>query len=224
MARVLRNYRVAVVIAIDGPSGVGKSTVSRAVATALELAYLDTGSTYRAATLAVLAAGVDINDEQAVLEVVRSHAIDYVASGVVLDGVSVAQAVRTDRVTSNVSAISAHPKVRSEIVEIQRDWVARHGGDAVVEGRDIGTVVFPDTPHKIYLTARPEVRAARRAGDEEAGSATIAEIAVALRARDSADSSRAVSPLRPADDAAIIDTSDIGIEEVVNTIVDSIRG
>jgi cytidylate kinase len=213
-----------VVIAIDGPSGVGKSTVSRAVATALELAYLDTGSTYRAATLAVLAAGVDINDEQAVLEVVRSHAIDYVASGVVLDGVSVAQAVRTDRVTSNVSAISAHPKVRSEIVEIQRDWVARHGGDAVVEGRDIGTVVFPDTPHKIYLTARPEVRAARRAGDEEAGGATIAEIAVALRARDSADSSRAVSPLRPADDAAIIDTSDIGIEEVVNTIVDSIRG
>jgi cytidylate kinase len=194
------------------------------VATALELAYLDTGSTYRAATLAVLAAGVDINDEQAVLEVVRSHAIDYVASGVVLDGVSVAQAVRTDRVTSNVSAISAHPKVRSEIVEIQRDWVARHGGDAVVEGRDIGTVVFPDTPHKIYLTARPEVRAARRAGDEEAGGATIAEIAVALRARDSADSSRAVSPLRPADDAAIIDTSDIGIEEVVNTIVDSIRG
>ncbi len=224
MARVLRNYRVAVVIAIDGPSGVGKRTVTRAVATALELAYLDTGSTYRAATLAVLAAGVDINDEQAVLEVVRSHAIDYVASGVVLDGVSVAQAVRTDRVTSNVSAISAHPKVRSEIVEIQRDWVARHGGDAVVEGRDIGTVVFPDTPHKIYLTARPEVRAARRAGDEEAGGATIAEIAVALRARDSADSSRAVSPLRPADDAAIIDTSDIGIEEVVNTIVDSIRG
>jgi cytidylate kinase len=213
-----------VVVTIDGPSGVGKSTVSRAVATALELAYLDTGSTYRAATLAVLAAGVDINDEQAVLEVVRSHAIDYVASGVVLDGVSVAQAVRTDRVTSNVSAISAHPKVRSEIVEIQRDWVARHGGDAVVEGRDIGTVVFPDTPHKIYLTARPEVRAARRAGDEEAGGATIAEIAVALRARDSADSSRAVSPLRPADDAAIIDTSDIGIEEVVNTIVDSIRG
>lgn len=211
------------VIAIDGPSGVGKSTVSRAVAAALELAYLDTGSTYRAATLAALDAGVDIDDEQAVLKVVRSHEIDYVASGVVLDGASVAQDVRKDRVTSHVSAVSAHPKVRSEIVEIQQAWVARHEGGAVVEGRDIGTVVFPNTPHKFYLTARPEIRAIRRSGDEEAGSATIAEIAVALHARDSADSSRTTSPLRPSEDAMIIDTSDIGIEAVVEVIVGTVR-
>ncbi|MEN8240002.1 MAG: (d)CMP kinase [Actinomycetota bacterium] len=210
------------VVAIDGPSGVGKSTVSRAVADVLGLAYLDTGSTYRAATLAVLDAGVDISDERAVLEVVRAHAIDYDVSGVLLDGVSVAEAIRTDRVTTKVSAVSAHPEVRAEIVAIQRRWVVRHGGNAVVEGRDIGTVVFPDTPHKIYLTARPEVRAARRAGDDEASGATIDEIAVALRARDTADSSRAASPLKPADDATIVDTSDIGIDEVVDAIVSTI--
>jgi cytidylate kinase len=187
------------------------------------LAYLDTGSTYRAATMAVLDAGADISDEQAILEVVRAHAIDYGASGVLLDGAPVAAAVRTERVTSNVSVVSAHPRVRSEIVEIQRRWVARHGGNAVVEGRDIGTVVFPDTPHKIYLSARPEVRAARRAGDDEAGGAAVADIAAALRARDKADSSRTASPLRSADDATIIDTSDIGIDEVVRTILDTIR-
>jgi cytidylate kinase len=224
MAEFLRHVGVPMVVAIDGPSGVGKSTVSRAVADALDLAYLDTGSTYRAATLAVLDAGVDVTDEQAVLDVVCSHVVDYGASGVLLDGVSVATAVRSDHVTSQVSTVSAHSRVRSQIVEIQRRWVNSHGGDAVVEGRDIGTVVFPDTPHKIYLTARPEVRAARRAGDDEAGNASVAEIAAALRARDSADSSRTASPLRPADDATIVDTSDIGINEVVNTILDAVRG
>ncbi len=211
------------VVAIDGPSGVGKSTVSRAVANALNLAYLDTGSTYRAATLAALDAGVDISDEQAVLEVIRSHPIDYGAAGVLLDGVSVAQEVRTDRVTSKVSTVSAHPEVRAEIVAVQRAWVIRHGGDAVVEGRDIGTVVFPDTHHKIFLTARREVRAARRAKDDEAREATVAEISAALHARDEADSTRKVSPLRPASDATIIDTSDIGIEQVVDAVLDTIR-
>jgi cytidylate kinase len=212
-----------VVVAIDGPSGVGKSTVSRAVADALHLAYLDTGSTYRAATLAVLDADVDIGDEPAVLEVIRSHSIDYASAGVLLDGVSVAQDVRTERVTSNVSAVSAHPGVRTEIVAVQRAWVSRHGGDAVVEGRDIGTVVFPKTRHKIFLTARPEVRAARRAGEDESREATVAQIAAALHARDKADSTRKASPLRPAADATIIDTSDIGIEQVVDAVLDTIR-
>ena len=211
------------VVAIDGPSGVGKSTVSRAVALALNLAYLDTGSTYRAATLAVLDADVDIGDEQAVLEVVRSHPIDYGTEGVLLDGVSVAQEVRTDRVTSKVSTVSAHPAVRAEIVAVQRAWVSRHGGDAVVEGRDIGTVVFPNTRNKIYLTARQDVRAARRARDDEAREATVAEIAAALQARDEADSTRKASPLRPASDATIIDTSDIGIEQVVEAVLDTIE-
>jgi cytidylate kinase len=211
-----------VVIAIDGPSGVGKSTVSRTVAEALGAGYLDTGSTYRAATLAVLDAGIDVADEDAILDVLRTCVIDYGAEGILLDGSPVADAVRTDVVTSSVSTVSAHPRVRAQIVAIQRQWVADHGGDAVVEGRDIGTVVFPDTPNKFYLTARPEVRASRRAGDAESGGASLAEIADALRARDAADSTRTASPLRPADDAEIIDTSDIGIDEVVDLIVRAI--
>jgi cytidylate kinase len=224
MARLLRNVGVVVVVAIDGPSGVGKSTVSRSVADALGIAYLDTGSTYRAATLAVLNAGVDVDNEEAVLDVVLAHTIDYGSTGVLLDGASVGDEIRTERVTSRVSVVSAHPRVRSEIVEVQRRWVNNHGGTAVVEGRDIGTVVFPDTPNKIYLTARPEVRAARRAGDNEAQDATVAQIAASLRARDAADSSRAASPLRPATDATIIDTSDIGIDEVVAAILETVNG
>ena len=222
MAGLLLDAGVPVVIAIDGPSGVGKSTVSRAVAAHLSLAYLDTGSTYRAATLAVLDAAVDVTDEAAVLDVVRAHEIDYNDSEIILDGVPVALAVRTDRVTSSVSVVSAHPNVRKEIVDIQRRWVAHHGNDAVVEGRDIGTVVFPATPYKFFLTARPEVRAARRAGDDEAAGATIDEIAAALRVRDTADSTRSASPLRPADDAVIIDTSDIDIDGVVAAILEAV--
>ena len=207
------------VIAIDGPGGVGKSTVARNVAQRLDLAYLDTGSTYRAATLIVLRSGVDPSDEDAILTELAAHDIDYGPAGVEIDGVSVAQEVRTDRVTALVSAVSAHARVRTLIVAVQRDWVHRHGDAAVVEGRDIGTVVFPDASVKVYLTARPEIRAARRAGDAEAAHVTVEEIAETLAARDHADSTREASPLRPAPDAAIIDTSDIGVDEVVATIL-----
>ena len=149
------------VVAIDGPGGVGKSTVSRTVAAELGLPYLDTGSTYRAATLAVLRDGTDAHDETAVLQTLDRHAIDYDDRGIILDDEPVGEAVRSPDVTANVSAVSAHPKVRRRVVQLQRDWVADHGGSAVVEGRDIGTVVFPNTPAKIYLTARPEIRAPR---------------------------------------------------------------
>jgi cytidylate kinase len=212
-----------VVIAIDGPSGVGKSTVSRSVATAVGFAYLDTGATYRAATLAVLDAGVDVTDETAVLAELEQHSIDYDERGILLDGESVAFNVRSDAVTANVSVVSAHPLVRSEIVEIQRRWVGHHDGDAVVEGRDIGTVVFPDAPTKVFLTASPEVRARRRAGDSEAGGRSVADIAAALAFRDEADSTRKTSPLRPADDAVIIDTGDLTIGQVVQAVVELIR-
>lgn len=208
------------VIAIDGPSGVGKSTVARAVALQLRLAYLDTGATYRAATLATIMEAVDATDGEGVYDTIARHTIDYGGDGVLLDGQSVAVAVRTDEVTSRVSAVSAHPKVRSAIVRIQRDWVARHDGHAVVEGRDIGTVVFPDAAVKIYLTASPEIRARRRAGDTESAGVSVDKITLDLAARDRADSTRSASPLRPAEDAVIIDTSTIGVEDVVAVVLD----
>ena len=207
------------VIAIDGPSGVGKSTVSRAVASLLGLSYLDTGATYRAATLAVLDAGVDTTDQRAVLAELERHSIDYDERGIVLDGESVAFNVRSDAVTSNVSVVSAHPLVRVEIVGIQRSWVDHHNGEAVVEGRDIGTIVFPQAPIKVFLTASPQVRAKRRAGDSESDGRTIEEIASSLAARDDADSTRKTSPLRPAEDAVIIDTGELTIDQVVESIM-----
>ena len=211
------------VIAIDGPSGVGKSTVSRAVAASLGLSYLDTGATYRAATVAVLDAGVNVNDELAVLNELQRHSVDYDDRGVILDGESVAIEVRSDAVTASVSVVSAHPLVRSEIVDIQRRWVDRQAGDAVVEGRDIGTVVFPAASTKVFLTASPEVRAQRRAGDAEAGGRSVSDIAAELAARDEADSTRKASPLRAADDAVVIDTGDLTIDQVVEAIVSLAR-
>jgi len=209
-----------VVIAIDGPSGVGKSTVSRAVAERMGLGYLDTGATYRAATLAVVRAGIDVGSECAILSELERHSIDYTDIGVVLDGESVAFDVRSNEVTSNVSAVSAHREVRAEIVDIQRRWVDNRDGHAVVEGRDIGTIVFPDAPLKIYLTASPLVRATRRSGDAEASGKSVQEIADEIEARDHADSTRKASPLRPADDAIIIDTSDFTATQVVDKIVE----
>ncbi len=210
------------VVAIDGPSGVGKSTVSRAVAIALGLAYLDTGATYRAATLAIVRTGISVLDEAAILSELDGHSIDYTELGILLDGESVAFDVRSEEVTRNVSAVSAHARVRSAIVEIQRRWVDNRDGDAVVEGRDIGTVVFPDAPLKIYLTASPLVRAKRRSGDAEASGKSVEEIAAEIEARDHADSTREASPLRPAHDAIQIDTSDLAIDDVVRTILRSV--
>ena len=207
------------VVTIDGPSGVGKSTVSRAVADRLGIGYLDTGATYRAATLAAVRAEVDITSEEDLLTELADHSIDYTNLGIELDGESVSIDVRSNAVTSAVSAVSAHPKVRAEVVEMQRDWVRDRGGEAVVEGRDIGTVVFPDALLKIYLTASPLVRATRRAGDSEAAGKSVNEIAAEIAARDHADSTREASPLRPAVDAHIIDTSDLTISEVVDEIV-----
>lgn len=208
------------VVAIDGPGGVGKSTVSRAVAAALDLPYLDTGSTYRAATFAVLSDEVDIHDEEAILAVLDQHTIDYDERGILLDGMLIDRDVRSTPVTQTVSAVSAHPGVRAEIVALQQDWVAQHEGSAVVEGRDIGTVVFPNAPVKVFLTARPEVRAQRRAGDAEASGSSVGDIAKDLERRDTADAGRATSPMRPADDATIIDTSDLDINGVVEAILD----
>jgi cytidylate kinase len=209
-----------VVIAIDGPGGVEKSTVSRRVADLLGVGYLNTGATYRAATVAALRSGADLDDEAEVVAAVSGSEIEYEDGVILLDGESVAVEARSDAATKAVSAVSAYPSVRDQVVAMQRRWVADRGGSAVVEGRDIGTVVFPDAPVKVFLTADAETRAARRAGDAEAAHHSVADIAADLKRRDHVDSTRETSPLRRAEDAVEIDTSDMGIDEVVAVVLD----
>jgi len=209
-----------VVVAIDGPSGVGKSTVSRAVAAALDVPYLDTGAYYRLATLVTLRRGGDPADADDVLAALAGIDIDFADGRLLLDGSDVSPELRSPAVTAAVSAVAAHARVRRAVVELQREWVARHGGDAVVEGRDIGTVVFPEAPVKIFLTADPDVRARRRAADPEAAGHTVEGIREQIARRDQADSSREASPLRAAADAVTIDTSELSIAEVVRHVLD----
>jgi cytidylate kinase len=210
-------------ITLDGPSGTGKSSVGRAVAARLGAAYLDTGAMYRAATVAVLDAGVEPTDAEAVERVVRAAQIEVGTSAqaelVRVDGVDVAERIRGAEVTRTVSPVSAVPAVRRQLVEQQRALVAV--ADAVVvEGRDIGTVVLPDATLKIYLTAAPEVRAQRRAGQLGVRDpAKVAALAEDLRRRDEYDSNRADSPLRPAVDAVIVDSTELDRAAVVERIV-----
>ncbi len=204
------------VIAIDGPGGSGKSTVSRRLADRLGIVHLDTGAFYRAATVAVLRAGIDPADGPAVTAEVARHRFDQRAGAMLLDGEDVSGEIRSPEVDRAVSLVSAHPGVRHLMVEAQRDWVRRQGGTAVVEGRDIGTVVFPDAPLKVFLEASPEERARRRA--RESGLDT-AHVQRELHRRDRLDRSRTTSPLRPADDAVVIDTTELSIDEVVDRVV-----
>ncbi len=210
-------------VTLDGPSGTGKSSVARAVAARLGAAYLDTGAMYRAATVAVLDAGVDPADAEAVARAVAGACIE-VGTGagaevVRVDGVDVAARIRGSEVTRAVSAVSAVPEVRRRLVDEQRALVA--GADAVVvEGRDIGTVVLPDATLKIYLTAAPEVRAQRRAGQLGiTDAAEVAALADDLRRRDEYDSSRADSPLRPAADAVVVDSTELDRDAVVERVL-----
>jgi CMP/dCMP kinase len=210
------------VIAIDGPAGSGKSTVARGVAEALGLPTLDTGAMYRAITLAAMDAGVDLADAEAVAAVARAAGLVLDEGRVELDGRDVSEIIRGPEVTANVSQVSSHPTVRAVLVERQRSWVGSHGG-GVVEGRDIGTVVLPDAPIKVFITARDEVRAARRQRDEVAAERTVAveHVRDALSARDRADGTlgRATRPEDAAPDAIVIDTSDRSAEDVVTEIV-----
>jgi cytidylate kinase len=210
-------------VALDGPSGTGKSSVARSVASRLGAAYLDTGAMYRAATVAVLDAGVDPEDGAAVARVVAGARIEVgTAAGterVEVDGTDVAERIRSAQVTRSVSAVSAVPEVRRRLVEQQRSLVGAAGA-VVVEGRDIGTVVLPDASVKVYLTAAPEARAQRRAlqlGIDDP--AEVAALAADLRRRDDYDSSRADSPLRPAADAVVLDSTDLDRDAVVDRVV-----
>ena len=210
------------VIAIDGPAGSGKSTVSRGVAAALGLPTLDTGAMYRAGALAALEAGVDLGDGEAVAAVVLASDVSIEDGVTRLDGVDVSAEIRGPRVTAAVSQVSGHPAVRAVLVDRQRAWVAHHGG-GVVEGRDIGTVVLPDAPLKVFITARDEVRAARRQRDEAAAQRTVAadDVRSALNQRDRADGTlgRATRPEDAAPDAVVVDTSDVTADEVVAELV-----
>ncbi len=204
---------------MDGPSGTGKSTVSREVARRTRLPHLDTGAYYRAATLAALRAGADLDSAAAVTDVVRSADIAEEGDEIFLDGENVSAEIRGDLVTTHVSQVSAYPAVRQILVQRQRDWVESHGGSAVVEGRDIGSVVFPRAKVKIYLDADPEVRARRRAlqaGDDPD------EVIADLERRDRFDSTRSISPLAIPEGAVIIDTSELTFDEVVERVLDLI--
>ena len=202
------------VIAIDGPSGSGKTTVARALAGRLGTGHLDTGAMYRAVALGVLRRGLDPDDEDGVAEVARHVRID-VGDEVVVDGEDATAEIRSDRVTQAVSAVASNPAVREEMVRRQREWVAGNGG-GVVEGRDIGTVVFPEAQLKVYLVAGDAVRARRRSSESGGEEETVA---ADMARRDQSDSGRAASPLKAADDAVVLDTSDLTVDEVVEEVL-----
>lgn len=206
------------VVAVDGPSGSGKSTVSRRFAIALGGRYLDTGAMYRAVTWAVLRAGVDLSDSDAVAKIAAEVELeigtDPVAPHFRADGVDVDADIRGPQVTGAVSAVAAVPAVRRQLVALQRDIIAA-AGRIVVEGRDIASVVAPDAQLKVYLTASARARAQRRSVEDAADvDATAADLA----RRDRLDSSRATDPLRQADDAIVVDTTGLGIDEVVTAL------
>ncbi len=214
------------IIAIDGPAGSGKSTVARGVAAALGVPTLDTGAMYRAVTLAALESGIDFADGDAVAAVARAADIVQEQGGVLLGGRDVSTEIRGPEVTGAVSQVSAHPAVRVVLVERQRAWVADHNG-GVLEGRDIGTVVLADAPLKVFLTARDDVRAARRQKDEAAAARAVAveRVRDALNDRDTADATlgRATRPEDAAADALVLDTSDMTAQEVIDVIVAEAR-
>ena len=216
------------ILAVDGPSGTGKSTTCRALAKQLDAKYIDTGAMYRVATLAVLRQGVDPADKQAVISATANLPLevsdDPDSTQVLFDGADVSRIIREDEVTQNVSAVSAIPEVRENLVALQRT-LAQRAHRAIVEGRDIGTVVLADAPAKAFMTASAEVRAQRRHDqNEKAGIASDFKSVLAdVQRRDAADSSRATSPLRPADDATIVDTSDMSPEDVVQALINVVK-
>jgi cytidylate kinase len=214
---------VTPVLAIDGPSGAGKSTVARVVAEVLHLDVLDTGAMYRAVTLAVLDGGVDPSDAAGCAAVARRVPIDQQGPVTRLDGRDVSAAIRSPEVTGAVSTVAAHPAVRAVLVEHQRRWAATHG-EGVVEGRDIGTVVFPDAMLKVFLTASDDERARRRRDEHDPdGTVSVDAVRAELGRRDHLDTTRAASPLAPAVDAMLIDTTGRPVRDVVDEIVAQYR-
>lgn len=200
-----------IIVAIDGPAGAGKSTIAKALAEKLNLRYLDTGAMYRAVTFAALTRNVQLHDESAVAEIARRSVMMIDDDSIVIDGVDATAAIRGAEVTRSVSVVATNSLVRTELRNRQRQWVSEHGG-GVVEGRDIGSVVFPDATLKVYLTASPIVRARRRVAQS---GGDVQQIAAEIAERDQRDSSRSDSPLMKTVDSITVDTSDRAIEDVV---------
>jgi CMP/dCMP kinase len=210
------------VIAIDGPAGSGKSTVARAVADRLGMQYLDTGAMYRSVAFAVLRHGIDPADADRVASVAAAIRIEVDPDGTVrVDGTDATIEIRGPEVTRTVSMVAAVPSVRTEMRERQRRWAEQSGG-GVLEGRDIGTVVFPDAALKVYLDASPEVRAARRAG--EVRDLSYETVAADLARRDAMDQGRDHDPLAVAADAVVIDTSELRVDQIVDRVVELFHG
>jgi len=204
------------VVAIDGPAGSGKSTVAKALASRLGLDYLDTGAMYRAVAFAALRRGIDPDDAATVGRLATLLDID-VADNVMVDGVDATIEIRGPEVTRAVSSVAANPAVRRELCRRQREWGAAHDG-GVIEGRDIGSVVFPDAELKVYLTASDSERAGRRS--KEVLDMDYDAVAADIARRDHADSNRSAAPLTMPDDAVFVDTTGMSIDEVVERVLD----
>ena len=204
----------AVVVAIDGPAGAGKSTIAKALAADLGIEYLDTGAMYRGVTFEVLKRGLEATDVDAVARVAQSVQFVQTRDSLQVNGVDATTAIRSPEVDAAVSHVAANSAVREEMRTRQRQWIADHGG-GVVEGRDIGSVVFPDATLKVYLVASPLVRAKRRVAQH---GGDVVEIARAIAERDQRDSTRDDSPLRQMPDAVVVDTSERSVAEVIAEI------
>jgi len=213
----------ALIIAIDGPSGAGKGTVARAVAAALGYRHIDSGAMYRAVGWKALHDGVTLDDEAQVAGLAGQSRIEVTATRVTIDDHDVTRAIRTPEIDRAATAVARLPRVRAILVDRQRQMGA--GGRIVMEGRDIGTVVFPNADVKVYLDASPEERARRRAIDpaHTGGPAAVSEVASALIQRDEIDRTRKASPLYAADDAVIVDTTGKSIDEVVREVLDVVE-
>jgi cytidylate kinase len=213
------------IIAIDGPSGAGKGTIARAVAHRLQYRHIDTGAMYRAVAWKALHDGAALGDEGAVSALASRVCLDVGEGRVRVDGEDVAAAIRTPEIDTAAALVARQPRVRAALISRQRAFGA--GGGVVMEGRDIGTVVFPDADVKIFLDASPEERARRRAADPShtagRGSAAIHEVATALEERDRSDRTRAASPLKQAEDSVAIDTTGLSIEDAVEQVMEVVR-